>query len=838
MPGIQSGLGLRLSGSRLALSLILIFLGCLSAWGSLTVIRHPARFEQFWKAPHRQRIVFIGLALFLLLAILGLLPSYRFPSSLAGYVDVLRPLFFWLAFAGAAILFLLGAEPARDRALPNLRGGHLAIFAFAVLLLLWLVIAVTGLGIRFREDYWYGAGVPALPLQVLVALVMGLLVARWESAGRKMPRLDVALFLGIWALAALLWAFQPLRASFFLPGPFRPTGDFYPSSDAMGFDMGGQLALIGQGIQNGEIFDRALYMAFSAYLHAIAGQNFVRMLGVQAAIFAVLPSILYLLGRELHSRPLGVSMAALAALRGVNSIAAATWIDLANPKMPLTDFPTAIGLALFTLFLVRWLKRSGHDWPSALWAGAALGFTAMLRTHVLLLAPLVVATALTVFRKNWRRWLLGGALLLLGMFSATLPWDLRNQSKGAPPFALYFERIQMVLRARYNWPPAGTWDPGTQGSHLSSAARAGGLAFSHNRIAFAQLASGCPSLPCRIANHFLHNLVTSVLFLPASPVLDNLHYTVKESLPYWQQDWIGQRVSLAAALSLLLNLGLIALGIGVAWQRGKWPAMIPLFIYTGYMASNALAQTSGGRYIVPVDWVVTLYFLLGALAVVGWIFVRLDLAWLMVADLPSNPAGELRATASKPAGILLRGLPIMVIILLIGSLLPLAEVIFPRRYAASPDTAASLARLEAQGSLEKLDLSSIELRAFLSQPGAGLWAGRVLYPRYYDIGRGEISNGFPFDVREYPRMTFALIGPTGWQGVILPGPIRGRFEHAVDGLVLGCYTAISQNDLNGRIDALAVILPEKRGTVYVRWPEAEWKCPAPEPVCIDRETCR
>ena len=60
---------------------------------------------------------------------------------------------------------------------------------------------------------------------------------------------------------------------------------------------------------------------------------------------------------------------------------------------------------------------------------------------------------------------------------------------------------------------------------------------------------------------------------------------------------------------------LLALGLGTAWKRGHWMGMIPLIILVSYFLANSLSRTSGGRYLVPADWVVLIYYVLGLFTV-------------------------------------------------------------------------------------------------------------------------------------------------------------------------------------------------------------------------------
>ena len=133
--------------------------------------------------------------------------------------------------------------------------------------------------------------------------------------------------------------------------------------------MASQFALIGQGLFNGMVFDRALYMSFLVYLHLIGGQDYRQLMAIQGAAFAIFPAILYLLGKRLHSRTAGLVLAALTIMRGLTSLDASAWIDTANFKHMLTDFPTAIGVSVFLLLMLRWLQAPRQRLSSLIAAG-------------------------------------------------------------------------------------------------------------------------------------------------------------------------------------------------------------------------------------------------------------------------------------------------------------------------------------------------------------------------------------------------------------------------------------------------------------------------------------
>lgn len=791
---------------------------------TLKLHRSPEWSRHVWGVVFKRKsvnntILWFAMIAFLLCWVVLFLPSYRLAGNLAGYIVQLKPVIVWVTVVSAATMLILLFERKQESIssiiFTNKTAIWMGLIVLTVFLLVGALILFTGVGFRQREDYWYGAGVPVLGLQILFSVIAGVFVVWMESRReiKKSLKLDTLICLAIWIITAWLWAREPLLPNYFMPDTAKNI--LYPFSDSATFDMGSQFALIGQGIFNGQYFDRALYSAFLTYLHALVGQNTEQLMTAQSVIYAVFPVIVYLLGREIHSRALGVSAAFLVLLRGVNAIAAATWIDLASPKMMLTDFPTAIGIALFIFFVLKWLKQPLKT-HFAVWAGAMLGLTIMLRTHVLMLLPFLIIYMLISVRFRWKYWAIGSLLLIFGMLTATLPWDIRNQSNGTPMFYVYYSRIQEILRVRY-----GIKEDAYIPSTTSNVSGLRGIyARDYRQRTANPLETGlCESQACAIANHYFHNLVTSVLFLPTSFVFGDLRNTVKESTPYWKQDWTGEGFGVPAGIFLAVNLAFISLGIGAAWERNKFIGLLPAVIFLIYILSNSLAFTSGGRYITPVDWIVCIYYILGLMQVVFW--------GLRLADVIS-PFKVLQASIrtefpAPPTVQYPKTIKTLAVVFMIGALVPIAEMPFERRYQKnSPD--ATLAMLEQGGWLNQTNFTRDDLSEFLADPQAKIIAGRILYPRYYRAGEGEPKRNYPYIPLDYSRLAFIMIGPdgNGVENVIVPGE-KPKFNlHAEDAVIIGC-----QNDLY--LDALAVFVLTESGMVYLRSPQPALQCPFPQP---------
>ncbi len=748
----------------------------------------------------------------------SLLPPYQY-GRFQAYVERLRPVLFWLALFGLQTLLpLLVQRFGLD--LSALRGRSRLLRAFLLallaLLLAWAVIALTRAGLTPDRNQWNDTGVPLLGLQILLAAGFGALLLLVERIARgRVPALalDAVIFAGLWLAAALLWSGAAMPSHYFAPGPYPPADQHVPFSDAEFFDLGSQTMLAGQGYNGGKFYDRALYMGFLSLLHLLAGQDYSAVAGLQVIFFALLPGLVYLLGRALHSRAAGGMAGLLAVLKELNAIAASRVLLTAHSRLFLTEFPTLIAVVLFALLLVIWLKKKPASARYALLSGAVLGFSTMLRSNPLFLLPVGWGMSFLAYWRSWRRWLAVIALFMLALTASITPWMVRNQVVAGRGF-FYLTRIQDVIRARYQPDlkaaatpaPAGTPEPGSPAPTTPAKAPS----------------SGSSAVLRFIGAHFAHNLVASVLELPLRPAYDSLDVTLKTGFP-WQADWNGA-LPLSALPLFLLNLLLLALGAAAAWTRCQWAGLVPLAVFLAYSLSNGFARASGGRYLVPMDWAVYLYFALGAVQLI------LLLARLFNAR-PQDPPRPAE-TAPLPAR---RALPVLAGLLLavlaFAALLPLSEGWLPVRYPFL--TQAELAgRLRSSGALEQAGVSPAELDAFLRSPNTVLDYGRALYPRFYVIDQGEPDRLSPYRAFPYPRTAFRWLLPRRTAVVLLPQNAPApALTSGADVLVLGCQA-------KGFTDAYAVVVFAEQPVVYLRQPAAPLACPLPAPVCDNNRNCQ
>lgn len=820
----EAGIFLGLSAERL----LLIGGALVTCVGLLFVGLQTLRGRSFpfLRSPWGVGVVF-GVALLVFCAAWAVtwIPAEKF-GTFYYYLGRLYPFVIWLTcFSGGGFLLLLAHHFGLNivRFKDFLREQRM-VFTVAGLILLVFGLLAWGVSVRvvnmpwYEEDFWYGAGVPVLALQVLISVAISIAVSfllRRFGKIEQRPWVDWLVFFAIWAIAAWLWVSEPVNPDFFITKPVAPNYELYPDYDAKFFDLFSQYALIGEELNTSIFFDRPLYSSLLVYLHSFFGQNYQQIIGWQTALFAVFAALAYLLGKQLHSRALGVGVAMLLALRGVNAIVLGPFISTAHQKQMMTDFPSAVLMLLMTVFLVKWLQEPARNWPSLFWAAGVLGMATLVRPHPLIYLPILIALIIWVYRAQKRIWFVFSSLILVVAFAGVFPW-VWGGGKGQSLADLYLQKIKSVIETRY----PDLHLPGS--SALPSPLQVAAL----DDFYLSQI----PTPPNKsifefARDHFLHNLLTTVQVLPYSPYYQDLRPLVKTSENFWQPYWDGT-FSPWGWLMLPLNLLLIALGLGAAWKRARWAGLIPLMVMLAYYVMNSLARTSGGRYIVPVDWVVIVYYFLGIVALLKIVGTLLFRAQPLIQDLTQFPATVLLNRAAW-----LRILGVVVSFVLIGSLLPLSVNLYERRFPSL--TRAELVR-QVRKDTDGLGLSNQAWRTFLRSPDAVVVQGRALYPRQFEKDDGFKVSIYKFYYpKPYPRMLFTVIGPSGETSALLATMQAPALPNTSDVIILGCNESTY-------VQVWAILLDGGK-QIIKRTPATAAEsltCPLQEPVCDNNHHCK
>ncbi len=773
-----------------------ILLGAMSLAG-LFILTRSARLRQniLSLIDARQKIILVGSLL--TLAAAWLLYALTVNAQ-SGWPLALQPAITWLANLGILAVFTLfslsqAQEDASKIILP-------VLVIFGALALLAAFMAASGLGLERIGYYWYAPGTPLLISQVLIALLAGgglhiLFSSHW---GQRIPliRKDWFVALALFALTATAWLNEPMKQPVnFLPVALPPSYQVFPDSDSAYLDINAQRLLTGQPLSV-DPADKPTYSFFLYLLHLLAGQNYPLLINLQVIVLAVIPAIFYLFfAVGFSNRPAGLAAGLLFMMREINSIQLSNIILVSHPKLMLSDVPSAGLMILLALLLLGWAREPSRrpTWP--LWMGIVFAAFLLLRTQVLLLAPLVILGFLLTLRHEPRqKMFLAVGLLALGFAAFSLPWTIYGL--GAPPSAnasAYTRQLGIQFQLdplNHNVRPQA-WESEHQ---FNTRIREQVLGFIRENPAYTIKA---------ISAYFFRNLGQGLLFLPASFRLegDTAGYTSR--LPFWE-GWTGGIPPEARGI-FTLNLLLVAVGLAAAWKKIGLPGLLPLALYLGYLASLSIPMISGWRFLLPADWIVLAYYVLGATTLAEIFWQRRD---------PCQPAAL--PGSAEPSQVKLSWKKVALIVGLTASAsasLFAIDASTPPRYPEKTE-----AQLLAEFTALQPQLPEIPgeqaVNAFLNQENAVLLTGRALYPRFFEADEGFSGNGIvsyrPYD---FPRLGFYLLG-TSNKNILLPlAQSPGSFPHAADAWVLGCQR---EADYFHRtyVEALLVAIPQEKQTFW------------------------
>ncbi len=794
----------------------------------------------------------------ILLCTLGLLggsylvlltPEITEPFTLAIF-ERIRPVFVWFTVFCAQTLVglvLLRYSSIWSSLKPKNKIAYSIAIVFGALLVLWLLVAQTGLGITASDAGagWNFLGAPLLEAQVFLAWFVGMLYIGLALWGKNHPnflkkirsfrslRADLVISIVLWITAFAVWNSVPLVPNWFAAPPRPPNQAIYPNSDAYLYDTTGQSLLVGEGLktQNAPFAIRPLYALYLAGLHAVGGVDYEPMIWMQVAVLALIPVILYWITRHLHNRVSALIAALLLIFRESNAIILGGSITTSHSKLLMADLPTTLGVMLLSLIFIRWLQKPIQRQTLTLIAGGVTGAFMLIRPEFGILLPFVGLAALFQLFKQPKLWFRGMILIAAGTVLLLIPWVWRNyQITGtifldsphyrADLFALRYQEYEPDLTPTSQAPKNTPTPSSTQITPTPKIAKQPGESseeFAERMAAdAAQFAKENPGQVIHfILNHFFNSQVQSVLILPGTMRLadssigflghrDTNQFWAEccsaenyiRRLPFWFQ-WDGH-LPQQTVIPLLINLFLLAAGLTIAWKQQKFIGLLPLAASVGYTLVNAFVRNSGGRYILPVDWVGILYFSIGLGQLSIWV-----IAYFRGAEIPKNVTGEiqpqLQDDAESPKWA--ANLGVAAVIFLFGCLLPLSEHIIPARYPQE--------LLDSRFSelIQATDLDSFH--SFVQTDGRVV-QGRALYPRFHLANQGEAGvRRTPFSPLPFARVDFYLVGPFNG-GVVLPQRSAPEsLPNGADVFVIGCWNkkyfeavAVAIYDEGGNLDQL------------------------------------
>lgn len=727
--------------------------------------RFPA-FSWLIDAQRLERVQDVGfvlsfLAIFIAPVSIVVLHSLPDGPEYAAYAERLTPLAVWVSLAGVEfIVFTMFLRYQQGIRLIGKLDGHLIrmlAWVFAALSGIFWFVANTKIGLTQDKNM----GAPAIPLlEWQVILIFLLLTVIAFTPWRYFERWERWAALLIYVLTVTLWLSQPINPAYTATPPRAPNFEIYPFSDPQIYSQYAQAALVGNGFLYPDVPSRAFYVAFLTWAHWLGIQDYNLVVILQTLLLAWLPVSLYLIGRELGGRAVGLGLAAMPIFRDINSnIAVPFSSNVTYSKLFLSELPLALLLGFCTWVVIRWLKYDQRSVALPIWAGSLLGAASLVRTQSVALVVVIAFISLLVMQEK-KRWLIGMSILGISLAFTLTPWLARNYV--ATGGLVVDNPISQVMTMARRW--SGSWGnesipriAGETDAQYSS--RMTGLALDAFRRD--------PQYILRTAsNHFVNSEIASLMVLPIRSEVRSLSEIVLPRFAFWSTTITQRQMPL-----FLFYLMLFGVGVAASARRLGWLGMLPLSMGIFYNAWTALFFSSGERFVVPLDWTIYFYQVFG-LVTLGVLFLGFtksgyENASAWISDLTQNQSAfSIPDTGSR-----------MQVWIAIGAMFffaiftPATESIFPQRF--TPDLASTL---EDQAR---------------SVPKAGetVIYGRAVYPRYYFSGEGEPDSAkLGYAESEEPRLVFFVVGSSNGLVVFYLEDPPDFFPHASDVYLVGKWS--------------------------------------------------
>jgi hypothetical protein len=657
----------------------------------------------------------------------------------------LRPTLAWVELVFLQFIIFqkiaINSFPTTDRQFQPAKKTFALIFL--ILVGIWIFITTTKIGLVQKTAFWNVPGIPLSGFQLISILIFIIFVLIFFSnhegeTEKVLPKAVRILFpILIFGIAVIVWGSTPMLKHFFSLQPTQPNLQPYPYSDARAHDLGAISILKGDGIYFHGFTDKPMFMVFLALLHLIAGNDYVLLSWAQIFILAIIPVLLYFFGKKYHSPLFGLVIAAIVILQQRNAIVLSYNIASVNPKLLVSEEFMFLGIVLVTYLLFSWMTKP--EPKTILLLGGILGALSLVRMNPVFIVPVIVLIICLYFRKKPRILIKQTLLFGIGFLLVFSPWLFVGVDSSGKSW--FFIKIQDVIINRYPFSQQTlqTNDASLTPRNVVQKSDIQNISFlrktgydQNNPQVSGQadlLVNGTfdeakKSIVYIMANHFLHNFSTSLMALPDSIKIDNLSDLTQRD--YWQDenDWQGTFTPVQFIL-ILVNLALLGIGLAECWKRFRWAGFAPLIIFLAYDFSLSVALNSGSRYIVPINWIIFFYYILGLIFVIKKVLNILNIK--TKEETVYSGFQGLEFSSSKRSII-----QVFVLLVIIASIVPVANLVIPLFVHPNQENTARIINSIVPG-----------------QQGNQLLYGDILYP-YYENNGTTITFDFLTSQVAYP----------------------------------------------------------------------------------------
>jgi hypothetical protein len=669
-----------LSAGRVVILTAILFLALLFLLTAILAFKNRYIINKLFENPNtlfQKTIISISF----LIIVLGWTAIFSPPElfgKLAYYFERLQP----IAIASGLVVFQIWLTYwIRSHRLTNLSSlfhkKYLKLRSFWVTLIILLVFLIFAYISKFgillnTPGLWNVPGIPVSSLQlfliVLTLIIFLFLETRlsWFSKLLSNKKALLIIPFAIYIVTVLVWGLTPLNSHYFSLEPTAPNFQPFPYSDARVHDLGALSILFGNGIYFHGFTDKPLYMVILAIFHLFAGNDYVLLTWVQIIFLAFIPVTAFYLGKKFHSSIFGILIASFLIIQQRNAIELSKNIASVNVKLLVTEGAALFGVVILVLLFFEFYKT--NDKRHAFLLGGVIGALSLIRLNPILFLP-AAGLLIILFYWKFRKQMISQIILLFcGFLIVFSPWIISGINPQGQPWFLI--KIKDVIESRIN--PTTEKSIFTNDSHPSDPDKKPSILVPVDPIMKnVEEVIGMPNIEQFMGlyfNHFSHNIITSLLALP-----DSLTY--QKIIPlsqreYWNDNnqWDGN-LPVSQLLLIIVNLLIFSLGIAYGWRHHRWGGLIPGFCFLIYDLGLSFSLTSGGRYIVPINWIVFFYYGLGILSILKFFFVAFKSHQESVPPILAIEIGKNNRSNSI--------VPALIGLLIIASLIPVTNLLLP-----------------------------------------------------------------------------------------------------------------------------------------------------------------
>ncbi len=572
-------------------------------------------------------------------------PPERIPQ-LSDIITRLRPFIIWINVVFVQYSGYLVYQ-GKDYSIQHIKEKLIENKKIFLLLLFFPIISIFILGIINQSAFTFTgqklAFPPGAPLSSFQIFIFGIILVLFLLLETKLPnnlssnKTFLALFFLIGAIAIITWNLTALSCGDDRPGPYPPNNTCYPEINDAVFSIGSHYITLGEGINNRWPTDKPLYLLFLSFAQVIAGDQIDDYLGIQIIIYAIVPIILVSFGKKIYPLSTGILTSGLFILVGSSAIFLYRKIGTLNVKIESSEILTTVLLVLLLPPMIKWLTDSENK----VWAvicGGILGLASLSRINPFFIAPIIVYVIAWQNRSKWKNGLIHIALFSLAFSCVVVPWSLSAKDTEGNNFLLL--KIQNVIESRFSPLIDKSKVEDTSSFHEDiTSTQTINLQNSNKEIieVSQETQKADRNSLISIVYHFINNEITVLAKLPTQmafytvrKVTDGPIWKGSPGLPLWRYSLTIENIIL-----LIINFQLISFGVIISYKRFKLAGLSGIIIQVGYFLGNAIAQTSGGRYIEPVSWISLFYYCIGLTALAVYF---LKLIGLVSHDIRLIPA--------------------------------------------------------------------------------------------------------------------------------------------------------------------------------------------------------